>query len=132
MRIQLLLFFFIISFTGISQKTFVTGTIIDGITGDPMPFVSVRFKDSKIGAFSDTLGHYSFDTYYATDSLVFSYSGYLKVSKRVNLDESQIIDVVLPILSSDYEEVIVKAPDELPSTILHKKVIVNKRINNKA
>ena len=132
MRIQLLLFFFIISFTGISQKTVVAGTIIDGITGDPMPFVTVRFKDSKIGAFSDTLGHYSFETYYATDSLVFSYSGYLKVSKRVNLDEAQIIDVVLPILSSDYEEVIVKAPDELPSTVLHKKVIANKRINNKA
>ena len=112
MKIQLLLFFFIISFCGVSQKTVVTGTIIDGVTGEPMPFVTVRFKDSKIGAFSDTLGHYSFDTYYATDSLVFSFSGYLKVSKGVELDETQVIDVVLPVLSTDYEEVIVKAPDE--------------------
>jgi len=131
MKTTLILLFFFFSSTSFGQKTIVEGIVTDQITGEVMPFVTVRFQDSKVGAFTDTLGHYSFETYYATDTLTFSFSGYLKVKKYVNLDESQVIDVVLPILSTDYEEVVARAPDELPSTRLHKRVIANKKINNK-
>lgn len=96
-----------------------------------MPYVTVRFQHSKIGTFTDTLGKYSIETYYATDSLVFSFSGYLKVTKPVEVDEVQQIDVVLPVMVSEYQEVVVRAPDELPSTTLHKKVIAHKHINDK-
>ena len=115
----------------LAQKTKVEGTVVDQVTGEPMPFVTVRFLNSKIGTLTDTLGKYSMETYYATDTLIFSFSGYLKVKKYVRMDETQIIDVLLPVLTTDYEEVTVKAPDEFPSTILHKKVIAHKNINNK-
>lgn len=114
-----------------SQTTTVEGTVTDALTGEVMPFVTVRFQNAKVGAITDTLGKYSIETYYATDSLIFTFSGYLKVAKYVKLDEVQTIDVALPILTADYEEVVAKAPDEFPSTILHKKVIANKPINNK-
>lgn len=114
-----------------SQKTVVTGVVTDEITGEVMPFVTVRFKDSKIGTHTDSVGHYLLDTYYATDSLIFYYSGYLKITREIELDETQTIDVVLPVLSSDFEEVVVFTPDEFPSTTLHKKVIAHKQINNK-
>ncbi|MBL1279729.1 MAG: carboxypeptidase-like regulatory domain-containing protein [Fluviicola sp.] len=131
MKTNILLLFLLFSLSTFAQKTIVDGVVTDQLTGEPMPFVTVRFQNSKIGAFTDTLGHYSFDTYYATDSLEFSFSGYLRVRKFVELDKSQTINVVLPILSTDYQEVTVKAPDEFPSTVLHKKVIANKKINNK-
>ncbi len=131
MKTSLLFLILFLSCIALGQKTKVEGIVTDQVTGEPMPFVTVRFQNTKIGTYTDTLGHYVLETYYATDSITFSFSGYLKISKHVNLDEEQVIDVVLPVLSTEYEEVVVKAPDEFPSTILHKKVIANKKINNK-
>lgn len=130
---KLILFFFIyfVSFCSIGQKTKVYGVVVDQITEEPMPFVTVRFQNTKIGVLTDSIGQYSIETYYATDSLIFSFSGYLKSTKFINLDSEQNINVTLNVPSSNFEEVIVRAPDELPSTILHKKVIAHKRINNK-
>lgn len=124
----ILLLFPLFSF---GQTTKVEGTVTDAITGEVMPFVTVRFQNAKVGTITDTLGKYSIESYYATDSLMFSFSGYLKVTTYVELDKSQVIDVMMPILTANYEEVVAKAPDEFPSTILHKKVIANKPINNK-
>lgn len=114
-----------------SQKTMVEGVVIDGVSGQPMPFVTIRFQDSKIGTFSDTLGRYSFNTYYATDSLVFSFSGYITKTVSVVRDQSQEINIKLEVLQTEVEEVYVRPPDELPSTILHKKLVAHKPINNK-
>ncbi|MCJ8291291.1 MAG: DUF5686 and carboxypeptidase regulatory-like domain-containing protein [Flavobacteriales bacterium] len=113
------------------QKTKVSGIVLDGLSGDPMPYVSVHFQASKIGALTDSVGYYMIDTYYGTDSLVFSSSGYLKITVGVIRDEEQVINVTLPIQESEYDEVVVVASGEFPSTILHKKVIANKPINDK-
>ncbi|PHR36897.1 MAG: hypothetical protein COA38_00780 [Fluviicola sp.] len=113
------------------QKTKVSGVVLDGLSGDPMPYVSVHFQASKIGALTDSVGYYMIDTYYGTDSLVFSSSGYLKITVGVIKDEVQVINVTLPIQESEYDEVVVVASGEFPSTILHKKVIANKPINDK-
>lgn len=113
------------------QKTKVSGIVTDGLTGQPMPFVTVHFQGSKIGTLTDSVGYYLLDTYYATDSLVFSSSGYLKITVEVKKDQDQVIDILLPIQESDYDEVVVTAIGEFPSTILHKKVIANKPINDK-
>ena len=131
MKTLLLFIFLVLSSVSFSQKTIVEGFVRDEVSGEPMPFVTVRFQNSKIGIITDTLGYYKLDTYYATDSLVFSFSGYLNVKRYVKIDETQSIDVAMPILSTDFEEVYVKAPDELPSTRLHKRVIAHKHINNK-
>ena len=131
MKFKILIFLFLFPLLCLSQKTKVEGTVTDQVTGEPMPFVTVHFLNSKIGALTDTNGKYILDTYYATDTLVFSFSGYIKVKRHIKLDTEQIIDVVLPVLTTDYEEVVAKAPDEFPSTILHKKVIAHKHINNK-
>lgn len=131
MNFKVLLFLLLFPLFALSQTTKVEGTVTDAITGEVMPFVTVRFQNAKVGTITDTLGKYSIETYYATDSLVFSFSGYLRVTIHVELDKEQLIDVMLPILTANYEEVVVKAPDEFPSTILHKKVIANKPINNK-
>lgn len=109
----------------------VEGVVRDQLTGDPLPFVTVRFKESKIGAFTDTNGYYKLDTYYATDSLVFSFSGYITRTVKIQKDVAQEVNVILEVRQTDIEEVYVKPPDEFPSTILHKKVIAHKPINDK-
>lgn len=109
----------------------VEGIVRDQLTGDPMPFVTVRFQDSKIGAFTDTSGYYRLDTYYATDSLIFSFSGYITKTVGVQKDIAQEINITLEVRQTDVQEVFVRPPDEFPSTVLHKKVIANKPINDK-
>ena len=113
------------------QQTKVYGVVTDAETGEPMPFVKIQFLDSKIGVLTDTLGKYRIETYYATDSLQFTFSGYLSQRKRIQKDKAQELNISLSILSTDFEEVVVRAPDEFPSTILHKKVIAHKDINNR-
>lgn len=129
---QVLLFLLIITPVFVfGQKTKVTGVVTDGLSGEPMPYASVHFQGSKIGTLTDSVGAYILDTYYATDSLVFSSSGYLKIIVGVKKDQEQVINVTLPIQESEYDEVVVTATGEFPSTILHKKVIANKPINDK-
>ncbi len=129
-QIFLFLLFFV-PLLSFGQKTKVEGVVLDGLTGEPMPYVSVHFQNSKIGTLTDSVGYYMLDTYYGTDSLIFYSSGYLKQIVAVEKDESQEINITLNIQQSDIEEVVVVASGEWPSTILHKKVIANKPINDK-
>lgn len=132
MRILLILFVLITAPSiSWSQKTKVFGTVTDGLTGEVLPFVKVRFLNSKIGTTTDSIGNYELDTYYATDTLMYYYMGYITVKREVLKDQEQRIDVALPVARADFEEVVVQAPDEWPSVTLHKKVIANKDINNK-
>ena len=131
MRTKLLLLFIALSSVVFSQKTKVEGTVTDGESGEPLAFVTVRFQDSKIGTLTDTLGRFFLETYYATDSLVFSSPGFVRQVKFVERDQEQVMNIVMVYPTSEFEEVVVRPPDEFPSTILHKKVIANKPINDK-
>ena len=114
-----------------AQKTKVYGNVTDQETGEGIPYVKVFFYNSKIGTMTDSLGNYLLDSYYGTDSLVFSFLGYEKQIKAVQRDESQEINCTLFVEVFQNEEVVIKPPDEFPSTILHKKIIANKPVNNK-
>jgi hypothetical protein len=131
MRNFLTLILFLIPSIGFSQQTKIFGTVKDGFSGEPMPFVKVRFLDSKIGTLTDSLGRFLLETYYATDSVQFSYTGYLTITKKVLKDKEQEFTIVLPTMVAEFAEVTVRPPDEFPSTRLHKKVIAHKDINNK-
>jgi hypothetical protein len=128
MKINLLIFILLtLSLSAWGQKTIVQGKVTDQSTGEALPFVKLQFQDTKIGTLTDSLGEYLIET-----SLIFSFSGYKRQVFFVNKDESQTIDVQLSIQVTDFGEVIVKAPDEFPSTILHRKMVANKDINDKA
>lgn len=131
MKKFLFILFALIGLTGWSQKTLVQGQVLDKITGDPLPFVKVQFVDAKVGALTDDSGRYFIETYYATDSIFFFYSGYQRVVKAVQRDVSQTIDVQLVSDVKETEEMVVRPPDEFPSTTLHKKMVANKPINNR-
>jgi hypothetical protein len=132
MKQLFLLFLFLFTFgVDFSQQTKIFGVVKDAVSGDVLPFVKIKFLDSKIGCFTDSLGKYSLETYYATDSVRFYLSGYVVVTKKIKKDQIQEINIQLTTAVAQIEEVIVRPPDEFPSTILHKKVVKNKDINNK-
>lgn len=131
MRSVLLSMLLLLTCSAFGQKTHVEGIVYDGVSGEPMPFVKVVFLDTKIGTYTDTSGHYVLDTYYASDTLIFSTGGYQVQRIPVQKDVSQEINVTLEVFQSDLMEVYVKPPDELPSTRLHKRMVANKPVNNK-
>lgn len=115
----------------LAQQTRVYGTVWDANTGERMPFVKVQFKNTKIGTLTDSLGNYVLETYYASDSIQFSYEGYLTNTFGVLIDKDQEFNVKMTTRVAEIQEIYVRPPDELPSTRLHKRVIANKKINNK-
>lgn len=127
----LFIYFLMFTIAVTAQQTVVSGTVSDGKTGELLPFVRVSFKDSKIGTFTDSVGHYFISTYYATDSLQVFMSGYKSQTVGVIKDKEQQIDFKLEIEIEELEDVVIRPPDEYPSTTLHKRVIANKNINNK-
>jgi hypothetical protein len=126
-----LLLLVLIPFSSFAQQTKVKGMVWDAVNNQPMPFVKVQFQNSKIGTLTDTLGRFFIETYYATDSLVFSAVGFNTYSFKVVKDQEQEITVRMSNRMNEMEEVKVLPPDEFPSTTLHKRVIANKYINNR-
>ena len=41
--------------TLLAQQTKVSGVVKDAVTEEPLPFVKVQFKDSKIGILTDSV-----------------------------------------------------------------------------
>ena len=115
----------------LSQQTVITGVVTDASTNEKLPYVSVRFLDSKIGTLTDSVGRFKLETYYATDSLRFSLSGFVSQTIRIKKDENQEVTIQLGILTDDLAEIVILTPDEFPSTKLHKRMVANKPINNK-
>lgn len=117
----------------LAQKTIVTGKVFDSSTGEPLPFVNVFFKDSKIGTASDANGYYRIETYYPTDSLIASMMGYSRIAMRVRADQAQVIDFKMPVSGISLGEVMIvgdrKAKD--PALEIMKRVVRNKRANNR-
>ena len=127
----LLAFFLLLSGISFGQKTIVKGVVTDGDTGEPMPYVMVQFRDAKIGTFTDSIGAYYLETYYATDSIIVRYSGYIPQTIAVQKDVAQEINISLELIQTEIGPVMVKAPDERPSDVLHRRMVQNKPANNK-
>ncbi len=130
------MFSFFLLFLGLAtyaQKTEVHGMVYDNESKEPLPFVNVAFKDSKIGTTTDIDGKYRIETYYSTDSLLASFVGYKPSAHRVKSDVSQEIDFYLNPGSFSLGEVVINAKDfENPAHIILKRIIKNKPVNNRA
>jgi len=130
---RIIFYFFIALLSGLSfgQQTIITGKITDASTGEPLVYARVRFHDSKIGVFTDSLGNYRLEATHTSDTIQISYPGYNVTSLKIQKNRVQVLDIKMQTQIGEILEVTVKAPEELPSTRLHKKVIAHKNNNNK-
>lgn len=114
-----------------AQTTKISGKVTDGKTGETIPFASIAFIDSRIGASSDMDGNYVIDTYYPTDSIRVTSVGYIARGFAVKKDKAQIIDIVLQPNSFELAEVVIKPTEENPAFGILRRVIRNKPVNNR-
>ncbi len=113
-----------------AQTTRVQGKVTDAATGEALPFTSVAFVDSRISTTTDIDGAYSFDTYYATDSLRVTAVGYRPLILKVERDVAQTLDFALQGAMADLPDVVVTYTENSAFAIL-RQVVRNKPVNNR-
>ncbi len=130
------LFLLLFSSTAFAQKlTIVKGTVIDKDTKEPLPFATVGFKGTTVGATTDLDGVYELDTKWASNQLEVSSLGYETKLIPVVVGEKQVVDVELESTALQIKEVVVKAKRERyrrrdnPAVDLMRNVIANKEKN---
>ena len=114
-----------------AQSTRISGTVTDAVTGETLPAVNIVFRDSRVGTTTGIDGRYAIDTYYATDSLVFSFIGYVPRKVAVRRDRTQVIDVRLEPSATALAEVEVRPTGENPALEILRRVVRHKPANNR-
>jgi len=115
--------------SGYSQSTIVRGKVVDQDTGQPIPFTSVVFKNTQIGAITDTLGYFRLISKGQADSVSFSSVGYIRKTIGIKPATTNELNVALKPVLIPISEVKVKPSDELERRIL-KKMTDHKNSNN--
>ena len=111
------------------EVTKIMGMVRDAQTGDTLPFVSIYFKNTQIGATTGFDGHFSLESRKGTDTLVASYIGYTTVYLPIQRNRFQVVDIQMEPERYELEGVVIR-PGENPAEILLRKIIENKPLND--
>lgn len=87
------------------QEEIITGTVIDGVTGESLPGVNILIKGSSTGTSTDEYGDYSITVSSLQDTLVLSYVGY--ITEEVPIDGRSQIDILLQPQAIEGQELVV-------------------------
>jgi outer membrane cobalamin receptor len=110
MKFSLLCLFFLFAFQARSQDSVLRGFVYDADSGDPIPGANVITKDFK-GTSTDINGLYELSLVPGKYSLTYSFIGYQKQTKEVELLANQTItvNVYLQVASLNLDIVVVSA-----------------------
>ena len=109
-------------------QTTVKGRVIDGTTGEAMPYVNVIFKGTSIGASTNFDGYYTLTTTQKVDSISVSFLGFITQTKGVKNGIAQTVDFQLLEAVTEVGEVVV-TPGENPANKIIKWAQDRKDIN---
>ena len=118
--------FFCLNINSWAQVTKVMGHVQDAKTKEGLPFVNISIKGTKVGTVTDYNGDYKLETTLPVDSLVASYIGYKRNSKKIIRNKFQTIHFEMTPSSLELEEVVVsvkkrsRTRDELALMLLDK------------
>ena len=90
-----------------AQSTVVSGTVRDAGTKETLPYVSVFFKDTKIGTQTDVNGNYTISSPTPQSAITFNYVGYNQLTKNISPATTQNVDANLSPSANALDEVMV-------------------------
>ena len=118
-----------------AQHISASGIVKDSITGEPLSYVSVIFKNTTIGAMTDDFGKFSLQNAQGVRQMVVSSLGYNEKTISLKTGKNEGLEVLLAPTSIEISEVVVKPGRERysrrnnPAVELIKKVIEHKDEN---
>ena len=124
------LYCFLSSILIVAQIT-VKGKVTDAETGEGVPFANVYFNETFEGVTTNFEGQYIIKSINPTDTVMVSYMRYITKKKGINKSiKVQNLNFQLASSSTKLEEIVVKA-GENPAFKIMRKVVDNKKINDK-
>ena len=125
------LFFFCVASTLYAQEYTIRGKVFNSENKEPLPFVPIIIKGTTIGAQTDFDGNFIIKTSKLGDSLVATYVGFKRLSRKINKN-LQTQEINMPMINEgvSLEEVTVKA-GENPAHRIIRNVIANKEKNDR-
>lgn len=88
--------------------TFVQGKVIDKRNREPLPFVTITFKGSRIGTTSDFEGNFKLKANIKVDSIKVSYIGYKTHYQKINYGQTQTIQIEMAEANAELRAVTVR------------------------
>lgn len=119
-----------------AQNTTIKGIVIDSITGEGLPYVSLIFKGTTIGTATDGDGNFSFSTVISARKLEVSYLGYDPKEVKIALGKTNDLKIQLAPNGIILNEVVIKpqkerySKKENPAVEFVKQVIALRESNN--
>ncbi|WP_240625718.1 DUF5686 and carboxypeptidase-like regulatory domain-containing protein [Spirosoma pollinicola] len=89
--------------------TTVTGTIIDGVSNQPLPFANVVFVGSTIGTTTSERGTYTLAATGSFTKITFSFIGYKSITRTITPGATQQINIKLESDSQLLNEVVIRS-----------------------
>ena len=130
-RFQLFFLLLLTFAPAFSQPTVVHGKVTDQETGRPIPYVSILFKKTLIGATTDSLGAYLLTGKIKVDSVQFTSIGYIGKTFGIKPYTTNELNVSLNPDMINLSEVTV-LPDDGPVRRILKEMVSRKKQNNPA
>ena len=119
----------------VSQERVLSGIVIDSKKQTPLAFSVVKSLPSKIATLTDSVGRFSIAPMSNDIVIEISATGYQKLVLAIDSlfanTETNNLKIPIKSLFLDFEEITIRAPEELPSKVLHKNLIASKSKNNK-
>lgn len=112
-RFSILLFFCLIQLIPQAQTseevTIIQGKVIDKRNREPLPFVTISFKGTKIGTTSDFEGNFKIKANIKVDSIKVSYVGYKTFVRKISYGQTQNLTIELAESNAELRAVTVRA-----------------------
>ncbi len=130
-------FILLTAFKGFGQQQLIKGRIVDAKTKLALPFSVIKAIPSKKATLADSAGYFKILVMANDDTLEVSATGYQKTKIERSIFKESLQDsrgaftINLKSIFIDFKEVTVRAPEELPSKVLHRNLIANKHKNDK-
>lgn len=126
MKLLTTLIFLVLNFVVLAQ-TIITGKVVDGVTGDPLPYVTIRAVGGAAGAISNFDGYYTINTPLHFDSIEASYLGYTPQRLAVNPGFTQEINFTLYQSAETLGGVTIRPGGINPADLIMKRASKNKK-----
>jgi len=118
-----------LAFDAKAQKTEVSGKVTEAGTNNPIPYVSIVFKNTVTGTMSDLNGNYNLSSAKASAQIEFTAVGYKKVDATIKLNQVNKLDIAMDEDVISIAEISVR-PGDNPAIPLFRKIIDHKKENN--
>lgn len=113
-----------------SAQITITGKVVDGVSGEALPYVTISTVGTKAGSITNFEGQFTVRVYGPVDSIKASYVGYEAVTKPVTDEPEQTINFTLYETSSALTEIVVRPGGVNPAVVIMKRAQKKRSLYN--